>query len=429
MTHIFFSGIGGAGIGPLAIIAKQAGYQVSGSDRAHGLSIDYLKSIGIDQIIIGQNEENISAVHAKNPIDWFVYSSAILFNPTEHPELKFAKTNRIKHSKRDEFLSDLIKEKKLKLLAIAGTHGKTSTTAIAIWLAKELKLSISYLVGSKIPFGEPGAYDQKSEWFIYECDEFDYNFLAFRPDIALIPGVSWDHQEIFPTQESYNQAFEKFFNQCLQINCWQEEARRFKLDHNPKNKILNAKDPEINKIKLAGAPMRMNAWLAISAIEKITAAPKELLIEIAARYPGAGRRMEKLKENLFSDYAHTIEKIAGCINIALELKKENQKLIVVYEPHSNIRQHYVKEQYYNLFNGADKIYWLPTFLAREVKNIDTYSPAQLITYLKTPEIAETTELSQGLKEKLESHLKSDDLVICIGAGGAKSLDEWIRGNL
>lgn len=179
--HIFFSGIGGTGIGPLTLIAKQAGFKVSGSDKQDSQYIAYLKKHGITDITIGQNRETIAQIHDRSPIDWFVYSSAVSIENAEAPELTFCREQAIKTSKRDEFLNFFIKDKGLKLLAVAGTHGKTTTTAMLVWLFKELDLPISYAFGAKVSFGDMGHYQPDSEYFVYECDEFDRNFLAFEP--------------------------------------------------------------------------------------------------------------------------------------------------------------------------------------------------------------------------------------------------------
>src|SRR4051794_13061126 len=124
--HIFFSGIGGTAIGPLALIAKEAGFEVSGSDSQDSQYIKYLKKHGVTIIHIGQSRANISGVHDKKPIDWFVHSSAV---NGDHEELKFVQDQDIKASKRDELINLILEEKHLKLIAVAGTHGKTTTTA------------------------------------------------------------------------------------------------------------------------------------------------------------------------------------------------------------------------------------------------------------------------------------------------------------
>src|SRR6185437_12189579 len=102
--HIFFSGIGGTGIGPLALVAKQAGYEVSGSDKQDSLYIEYLKKHGITNIHIGQDKETIATAHTEHPIDWFVYTSALPLENPNAPELQFCREQNIKMSKRDELL-------------------------------------------------------------------------------------------------------------------------------------------------------------------------------------------------------------------------------------------------------------------------------------------------------------------------------------
>jgi UDP-N-acetylmuramate--alanine ligase len=106
--HIYFSGIGGAGIGPLAQVAREAGYEVSGSDQQDSQYIEYLLKHGIPDIHIGQTREHIAAAHDKQPIDWFVHSSAL---PSDHPELQFCREQDIKVSKRDELLNLILQER------------------------------------------------------------------------------------------------------------------------------------------------------------------------------------------------------------------------------------------------------------------------------------------------------------------------------
>src|SRR5579884_4445398 len=117
--HIYFSGIGGAGMAPLALIARQAGYKVSGSDKQDSQYIDYLKKNGIAAVHIGQSQEAIAAVHDKHPIDWFVYTSAVSIENPNAPELQFCRAQNIKISKRDELLNQILADKRLKMIAVA----------------------------------------------------------------------------------------------------------------------------------------------------------------------------------------------------------------------------------------------------------------------------------------------------------------------
>jgi UDP-N-acetylmuramate--alanine ligase len=425
--HIFFSGIGGTAIGPLALIAKQAGYTVSGSDKQESQYIDYLRKHGITDIHIGQDRAQIAAAHDKNPIDWFVYSSAVAIENPDAPELKFCREQGIKTSKRDELLNQIIHDKNLKLIAIAGTHGKTTTTAMVIWLFKQLGLPISYSVGAKISFGDMGQYEEGSEYFVYEADEFDRNFLAFEPDISLITGVSWDHHEIFPTREDYQDAFREFIEQSKHTFVWQEDNDYLQLPDSRYLTCLVSSHPSIDEVRLKGLYNRLDAWLAINAVTKATGTPLPELIAKINHFPGLQRRMEQIVPNLYSDYAHTPEKIRGAMSVALEMAADSgQKLVVVYEPLTNRRQHYMLDDYHDCFAGAEHVYWTPSYLAREDPAQRIIPPEELISHLDDPSIASPAELDENLKNTIQKHLDAGDMVVGMVGGGGNSLDEWLR---
>lgn len=426
MQHIYFSGIGGTAIGPLAMIAHQAGYKVSGSDKQNSEYINYLKKNGLNNIHIGQSLGQIKKVHSKQPIDWLVYSSAVAIENPSHPELEFIKANNIRASKRDELLNKIIEKSGKKLIAIAGTHGKTTTTAMAIWLFSKLGLRPSYSVGAKINFGDMGHFEPNSDYFIYECDEFDMNFLAYHPDTALIAGIDWDHHEQFPTRASYYQAFSKFLKQSGNKLLWLSDALKLRFEKNEANlMILEDDDALLEALSLGGAVNRKNAFLVIAAAHKITGEPIENLIEIMRKFPGVSRRFEKIVANLYSDYAHTAAKISGALQMAGEY---SDNVVVVYEPLTNRRQHYIKKDYKDLFSGVKKLYWVPSYLAREDKNQKVLSPQELIKNMNNSEIAEPAELNEKLKNKIKTHQKNGDLVLCLSGGGGGSLDEWLRVN-
>lgn len=425
--HIFFSGIGGTAIGPLALIAKQAGFKVSGSDKQDSQYIQYLKKKGVTDIHIGQTAEQIAAVHDKQPIDWLVYTSALPLENPNAPELMFAKDQDIKTSKRDELINLIIQKKQLKMIAIAGTHGKTTTTAMVIWLFKQLEIPISYSVGAKISFGDMGQYQEGSEYFVYEADEFDRNFLAFEPYISLITGVTWDHHEIFPTREDYQQAFAEFISQSHYTAMWQEDADYLGLEANGNLLIQTSSSPQIQNIHLPGLYNRLDGWLAVQTVHKLTHAPLDKLIQLVGRYPGSQRRMEEITPNLYSDYAHTPEKIRGAMSVALEMaEKKGQDLVVVYEPLTNRRQHYMMDDYGDCFTGAKKLYWIPSYLAREDPNMRIIPPKELISHLPDSSFAEPKKMDADLEKTIKKHLAQGDLVVCMTGGGGGSLDEWVR---
>ncbi len=424
--HIFFSGIGGGGVGPLAMIARQAGHDVSGSDKQDSLYLESLRSHGIDPYV-GQTKEAIAQLHAQKPIDWFVYSSAVVKENPDHPEIVFAREAGIHSSKRDELLNEILTRHNLHMLAVAGTHGKTTTTAMLIWLLKQACLPLSYSVGAKIPFGPMGHFEPGSEYFVYECDEFDRNFLAFKPHTSLITGIGWDHHEIFPTRDDYNQSFRDFISQSQQTVLWDRDMEALELVSAGNIQVEATSDPRIDTIQLHGRYNREDAWLAMQVANRITGKPLDELQTIIEAFPGLKQRMELLAPNLYTNYAHTPEKILGGMSAAQEmLAGTGRKLVVIYEPLTNRRQHYIKDQYQDCFKGASKLYWVPSYLAREDPSLPLLTPAELITYLSDPSMAEPAELNDALLANIRRHLADGDLVLAIGASGGGSLDEWLR---
>ena len=428
--HIFFSGIGGSGIGPIAQIALKAGYTVSGSDKRDSDYIKYLKNNGINDIVLSQTEDSIEKINRQNKIDWFVYTSALTMENPNPPELEFCKKNNIKTSKRDVFLSDFLAQKKLKLIAVAGTHGKTTTTAMIVWLFKQLSIPVSYVLPAKTSFAAMGDYDSSSEYFVYEADEFDRNFLSFNPHVSLITGVSWDHHEIYLTQNDYNDAFKEFISKSEKSIMWQQDYNFLGLEDS-ETTVLNENDQLIGQIKLLGLYNRRDARLVYELSQVLPLkVSEEKIMAILNQFPGLSRRMEKISNNLYSDYAHTPEKITAALNVAKEMTQQNNfnKLVVIYEPLTNRRQHYIKDLYRDLFLSVSRLYWVPSYLAREDDSLPILSPDELISGLSNKESAVSMDLDLKLKQTIEKHIENNDLVLALSGGGGNSLDEWLRKN-
>ncbi len=417
--HVYFSGIGGAGIGPLALIAHQAGFEVSGSDKQQSSYIAELQKKGITRIHIGQTEEQIAKVHSTQPIDWIVYSSAIEKEHSHHPELMYAQAHDIRATKRDVFLAELLKSTGQKLVAVAGTHGKTTTTAMLIWLFDQLRIPLSYSVGAKLSFGGLGHFDATADYFVYEADEYDRNFLTFHPEIAVISGIDYDHPDIYPTRENYYDAFREFISQSKRVVAHPADMRRLGLSYPPESIPLQ-------EIPLAGEVNRLNAQVAIEAVMTLSNTPRQKLIETINNFPGVSRRFEKIADNLVSDYAHTPEKIRGALQLAKEVAGDN--VVVVYEGLHNTRQHFIREELRDIFKGVKKLYIVPSYLAREDTSLELLTPEKLQKLMDAPPLIEPMMLDDTLKSAITHHLHNNELVVCLSAGGGGSLDEWLRKN-
>lgn len=420
--HIFFSGIGGAAIGPLALIAKQAGYEVSGSDKQSSSYTEYLQKQGIDTLYIGQTIEQIQKIHDDHPIDLFVYSSAVLLENPDHPELSFCHDRGIRTVKRDELINVILSEKNLQMIAIAGTHGKTTTTAMTIWLFKQLGIPVSYSVGAKIPFGDMGNYDASSKYFVYEADEFDKNFLSFHPKLCIITGIDWDHPDIYPTRENYYAAFEQFIEQSERTVIWEKDSSRLNINESPEIEIVQYS--EESKSQLVGKVNRENAVISAHGMSALFGKSTEELIKISDTFPGLSRRFEQIAPNVFSDYAHTPEKIRGAIQIAKETAGD-KKITVVYEGLHNTRQHFIKDELVHLFDNVDSLLIVPSYRAREDEDLEDLTPEKLckIVSKKTP--SQPMRFGEELKSTITVNAELG-IVLCLSAGGGGSLDEWLH---
>ncbi|HSX27624.1 MAG TPA: hypothetical protein VLG25_02480, partial [Patescibacteria group bacterium] len=160
---------------------------------------------------------------------------------------------------------------------------------------------------------------------------------------------------------------------------------------------------------------------------EVTKTNASKLTELVNKFPGLQRRMEEIVPNLYSDYAHTPEKIRGAMSVALETADKKKKdLVIVYEPLTNRRQHFMIDDYQDCFSGASKVYWIPSYLAREDTDQRVIPPQELISHLSDPKIAEARERDDQLKKTIQKHLDEGDMVVGMAGGGGDSLDEWLR---
>jgi UDP-N-acetylmuramate--alanine ligase len=427
--HIYFSGIGGSGLASMANLCLDLGYKVSGSDLEENESTLNLKARGAT-IFFSQSFQNLETQNNIEMIDWFVHTPAVKEN---NPEYQFCLKNNIKISKQNGLINYIVKDKGLKLIAVAGTHGKTTTTAMVVWLGKQLKLPVSWVIGSNLSFGNSGAYEKGSEYLIYEADEYDRKFLELDPDISIISSLDFDHPDTYTDLDDYNTAFTKFLSQTKQLICiWNEDFKKLGVEKlETEAKLYNPESTEspnseyLTKIKLTGNHNRKNAYLAISAVSSFSEVDSAKLNDLIETFPGTQRRMEKLVDGLYSDYAHHTTEIAATLELASELKqKENfRKIVVVYQPHQNIRQHVMLSKYTDCFDLADEVYWLPTYLARENPNLKILTPLEIVANINNPNKVKIADLDEKLYSTVKQHLADHDLVLFLGAG---SIDNWFR---
>ncbi len=421
--HIYFIGIGGSGLSPLAQLALDCEYEVSGSDIAHSHGTDAIEMRGVTVGYI-QDGTHIEATHVTQPIDYIVYTSAC---KPDHKELEYAHRSGIPIGKRHEFINTIIKDKHLKMIAVAGTHGKTTTTAMTVWTFQKLGIPCSYLIGSNISFGSAALYQKGSEYFIYEDDEFDRNFLNYHPDCLIVTSIDYDHPDTYPTHKEYYEAFGDCIHKTQSdVVCWNDSydlvssKQSISANLHLFDKVVDM--DIVNQIHLPGLHNRQNAYLVVQMLRQIFPLyHQNSLFHILSTFPGTQRRFEKIAHHIYSDYAHHPIEIQATLQLSSEI---NGTVVVVYQPHQNLRQTEIKDQYKTCFDGCSKVYWLDTYLSREPDGIEIIPKEQLGCLVKDAEVV-FANLDETLKSSLERDIQSGKLIIAMGAG---NIDKWVRDN-
>ena len=196
--HIHLVGIGGAGLSAIARILLGQGYTVSGSDRTPNTLTDALARDGAT-IYAGHDAANIAGADA------LIISSAV---KPDQVEVAAAQANGIAVYKRADIMADLMRGK--RVIAVAGTAGKTTTTAMITHILLETGKDPSYIIGGVLSTTGTNAGVGKGDAFVVEADEYDNMFLGLRPNIAVVTNVEWDHPDFFKTPEDMQRSFEQF---------------------------------------------------------------------------------------------------------------------------------------------------------------------------------------------------------------------------
>jgi UDP-N-acetylmuramate--alanine ligase len=343
IKKIFFIGIGGIGISALAKMALSQGIEVSGvNDEESPKTLDPLRKIGADIFYQNENRKLTEA-------DLYVYSDAW---PHRGPEvIADARATGKPVLSHFEALGQFAKE--YKVIAIAGTHGKTTTTAMVAEILVEAGLDPTVVVGSFVKKFGSNFRKGNSEYLVVEADEYNRHFLNFHPFITVITNVEADHLDYYKDLADIQDAFDKLVSQ----------SENSVLDY---DKYLD----KVPKLSVSGVHNKMNAAAALAVAEllhiKDTDAEKAL-----AEFSGTWRRLEKKGETkqgtiIYDDYAHHPTEIKASLQALRELyPKGNKKLTVLFQPHLYSRTKALFDDFAKSFSGADQILLLPIYFARE----------------------------------------------------------------
>jgi UDP-N-acetylmuramate--alanine ligase len=439
---IHFVGIGGIGMSGIADVLLSMGYQVSGSDLNLSPVIENLRSKGA-QIFIGHKEENIQDVNL------LVYSSAIDFN---NPEIKKAKADRIPFVRRAEMLAELMR---LKYgIAIAGSHGKTTTTSMVATIFHDAGMDPTHIIGGIVNNLGTHAKMGGSEYLIAEADESDGSFLHLNPIMAVVTNVDNDHLDFHKTEENIKQAFIDFVNKIP----FYGKAALNAHDKGTQDIIAKIKRPYVlfgiaknleekvsldyvawnvsyargetsfelwhlgsakGKIQLAvsGEHNVLNALAAIS-ISHETGLSFDAIRSGILKFKGVGRRLESLYRNgdfeIIDDYGHHPTEIKATLKTLKEIYKK--RICVVFEPHRCSRTKQLWNDFINSFENADEVFVGPIYPASE-SAIPGISSDTLVSAMKERFGAKFKSISLDTMIELIQERKKENLIfLTLGAG-------------
>lgn len=444
---VHFVGIGGIGMSGIAETLLSLGHKVSGSDTTDSSNVKKLKKMGAE-IFIGHREENVQNATV------VVHTSAVNYS---NPELSQAKKLGIPIIRRAEMLAELMR---LKYgLAIAGTHGKTTTTSFLATILHECNLDPTYIIGGIVENLGGHAKVGQSDFLVAEADESDGSFLLLSPVMSVITNIDNDHMDYYGTEDKLLCAFEEFANKVpfyglVALNVHDEKLMKLRefikrptmtfgiesgADFDAKNLEFGLFDTKFDlyykgrkashfKIKLPGRHNVLNCLGATSLafhlgidIEKIASA--------AGKLEGVGRRFQLIyKENCFEvvdDYGHHPTEISSTLKI-LKDTRSNQKKVVIFEPHRYTRTRDCWDQFLHCFNDADELFLLPIYAASENK-IDGISTDRLIEDINRlhPGFAKKLNCIENLASAIETYRGKNATVLILGAGSiGKAARKW-----
>ncbi len=361
--EIHLIGIGGAGMSGLAWAANQLGAVVTGSDRSESSYVIRLREGGVE-VSIGHDASNLPA-RAE-----VVVSTAI---PEENPELAAARERgqTVKH--RSELLAELCSAR--RQIAVAGTHGKTTTTGMLAWALKELGGDPSFFIGGELPgFGPGGAAANSGwgdgEWVVVEADESDGSFLTLQPEIALITNIEMDHHARWDNLAELRGAFHDFASRARTVilpAADRELANQLGsagCDIVPFD--LGRPGPAELGLSVPGAHNRLNARAAIGVL--VAAGFEEPdVVEALRGFTGVKRRQEFKGEcdgaRVYDDYAHHPTEVEAALSALREFDPD--RLVAVFQPHLYSRTRIFSEQFGASLAAADEVVLVDVYPARE----------------------------------------------------------------
>ncbi len=455
---VHFIGIGGTGLSAIARVLLESGYHVTGSDRTLSPLAKALEAEGV-RVVIGHRAENIEGVQV------VVRSSAI---PDDNVEVLAAQQQGIPVLKRSEFLSSIMSEH--FGIAVAGTHGKTTTTAMIAWMLTFLRQDPTFIAGGVLNNLGTNAHAGNGQAFVIEADEYDHMFLGLKPNLAVITNIEHDHPDCYPTEDDFFKAFDEFASQvgnngtllictndhgCTRLGrIARERGQRvfsYAIHDSPNGSSdlpadyvadsltpnryggmsFDAKctltgnqfelHPAIN-LRVPGRHNVQNALATLAVAHQMQLSVEQAGVAIS-EYRGTGRRFEVRGEindiTVIDDYAHHPTEIRATLSAA-HMRYPKSKLWVVWQPHTYSRTRLLFNDFVTAFEQADHVVVTDIYAAREKQPENGLSSRQVVAAITFPEAKYIPDFSQ-VATFLIDRLVPGDVLMVLSAGDADQI--------
>jgi len=447
IKKVYVIGIKGSGVVAIVEILHKLGIEVSGSDTAEKFFTDeVLKNLGVRYF------EKFSADNLPTDPDLVIYSTA--YNADNNVEFAEAIRRNLKILSYPEILGELFNQK--YGIAVCGTHGKTTTSALLASVLKDTGTDLSAVIGSRVKEWGGNALVGQGEYFVIEADEFQNKLKFYDPKAVILTSVDWDHPDFFKTFADYKKAFADFVTKIpktgflvvwgdsvatneIACSCHCEIIKYgFQNDNDIVVKKIDAQKFSVSfsekdlgefEMQLVGDHNMLNASAVIAVCQKLQLDLENMRAAIK-NFQGTSRRFEIIGERngaiLIDDYGHHPEEIKVTLKGARQ-KYPDKNIIAVFHPHSFSRTEAFLHDFAQSFDDADQVLVLDVYgSARESSgNVNSKDVVNLINkyqFGKAEYIPTIDEVVEYLKDKIGAN----DVVLCIGAGNVFEVAEKLK---
>ncbi len=427
--RVHFVGIGGIGVSSLARYFLSKGCIVSGSDS---LPQNDMQSLGVN-VFQGHFKENIS-----KDIDLLIFSNAIL---PDNPEILEAKRMKIEVKSYPQALGEITK--KYNTIAVSGTHGKGTTTAMLSIIMIDAGLDPTVIIGTKLKeFSGTNFRKGNSKYLLIEADEFKAAFLNYDVNLSVITNIEEDHLDFYKDINDINFTFQKYVNENLKKNGTVilngDDKNCLLLKKETKKEVIeySLSKKEKNKIRLSipGKHNLYNALAAFFAAKKL-GIKEDIILKSILKFKGTWRRFEEKNIvlnngksiNLINDYAHHPTEVRATLQATKE-KYPQRNIVVVFQPHQYERTY----RFFNDFRKALLEFEIKKIVIPDIYTVEGRESKEIIKKVSAKKLSKEiknsiyTENIEKTSKYLHNYLQGDEILVIMGAGDIYKLENYIK---